>query len=292
MKKTLFTLSLLLAAGSAMAAEPTIELNGEVVDDSYYSSLSNRGNTVKVYDGEFKYVPSIEGGNDENVDGVVEQNEVIISNVKWLADVYGGVALNNMANNNSVTIENSGIGYITWVCGGYSRGNYGATGNTVTLRGNITFSASGETAVYGGKGGDNVVAGNTLILDNLNATGTLSTLKNFDALTFKVDTWENDATILTLTNAFTEYGDKGLTLTLDLTNCDLSAVNGNMTLLNSFGGNIEDITLNLIGVENEEKFTLSMQGTALVATYIIPEPTTVTLSLLALAGLAARRRRK
>ena len=61
--------------------------------------------------------------------------------------------------------------------------------------------------------------------------------------------------------------------------------------LSSMNWNTEGITVN--GLSEGDTFVWNEDGTALYLSHqSIPEPTTATLSLLALAGLAARRRRK
>ena len=55
---------------------------------------------------------------------------------------------------------------------------------------------------------------------------------------------------------------------------------------------LEDLTVTCVDKDGETKEMAVAYNNGAVVTTTIPEPTTATLSLLALAGLAARRRRK
>ena len=65
----------------------------------------------------------------------------------------------------------------------------------------------------------------------------------------------------------------------------------NESELSTMEWNTEELTVK--GLASGDSIAWNESGTALYLNHkIIPEPTTATLSLLALAGLAARRRRK
>ncbi len=73
------------------------------------------------------------------------------------------------------------------------------------------------------------------------------------------------------------------------------AQGGELTLKNGGKLTLGDFNASALTAGDVGKYKLVMEGSALkvqYAAYSIPEPTTATLSLLALAGLAARRRRK
>ena len=86
---------------------------------------------------------------------------------------------------------------------------------------------------------------------------------------------------------------EGSTLTI---NCNGQSTTVSMKFNGSITStiNLTDVCLDLTDIELSSSTvslasgTLALNGT----TYTIPEPATATLSLLALAGLAARRRRK
>ena len=87
---------------------------------------------------------------------------------------------------------------------------------------------------------------------------------------------------------FTTAIEKGVTYTLTVTGGDQAMTPtltwvGGEEALNSYKGNMNG---------NAALTTVVNPGTKVTETPAVPEPTTATLSLLALAGLAARRRRK
>ena len=88
---------------------------------------------------------------------------------------------------------------------------------------------------------------------------------------------------------FTTTIQKGVTYTLSVTGGDQAMTptltwDGGSETLASYKGNMNGNTANMAYALNPGTITIEVPN--------VPEPTTATLSLLALAGLAARRRRK
>ena len=164
----------------------------------------------------------------------------------------------------------------------YSNGTTNGTNNSIQLQQN----GSGELMVYTDKFTGSNVADNA---SNINL-GSVASLKGkvltlvFDAtgtsntLTAYVDGVAN-SDIITFTYA------EGVTASTALTGFQFGA---------AFGGSraSDSVTLDDIAVWNRALSAAEVASLPLTVAPAVPEPTTATLSLLALAGLAARRRRK
>lgn len=111
-----------------------------------------------------------------------------------------------------------------------------------------------------------------------------------------------DNTTFTLDGGLVDMADKNITLgdgvTINVQNMDTNGEDmvtlfRNIKTLTLSGSavNAETITLNINGVEQIATYDAET-GSIMVSASAIPEPTTATLSLLALAALAARRRRR
>lgn len=111
-----------------------------------------------------------------------------------------------------------------------------------------------------------------------------------------------DNTTFTLDGGLVDMADKNITLgdgvTINVLNMDTNGEDmvtlfRNIKTLTLSGSvvNDETITLNINGVEQIATYDAET-GSIMVSARAIPEPTTATLSLLALAALAARRRRR
>ena len=95
----------------------------------------------------------------------------------------------------------------------------------------------------------------------------------------------DDTTIATDTNLYIAGNStNGGTLTIDLTDSLTIAAKDNMTFSIEVAQGAEG--------NNSRGAFLGLDTVSFIGTMSVPEPTTATLSLLALAGLAARRRRK
>lgn len=210
-------------------------------------------------------------------------------------------------------------------CGGTGGTITGDT--TVSIKNAATSDYDGTIDKFTGtiSGGEkSVVKGTrTLSFDTATLRGTAfdtATISNFDAITLSS---LGGATELALTSSVLKVTGNSSTLqsiTMDIaSNLTLDSIEGdseNPFYLSLQGNNVDvsKLSVTLIGVTygdgvpldnvyilaNGITYTaeiawLDKQGTSrnlVVGTIIIPEPTTATLSLLALAALAARRRRK
>ncbi len=145
-----------------------------------------------------------------------------------------------------------------------------------------TISASKQWPVFGeikGNGtalrfGPYTNVNNTVSLDGVNVTKGTNNLVSVEA---------GETYTITLTKI-----GKDVTVAVN------GEISGYGTLADSVSGNITDIALggNTGSDYRINEVVHSISWTKLTVTPTVPEPTTATLSLLALAGLAARRRRK
>ncbi len=193
-----------------------------------------------------------------------------------------------------------------------------ATNGSVQLNGtdvknsNITADEvvlnSNTSLTIGGENGNSVAAAEievnnaTLSLEDAALVGT--------GITLNSGTIEilGDATVGTLTlnegnlvfagNYVLDLGGESLILgenaTITFSVDSINELAGNYTLFTNVDENstgLEDLTVKFVDAKGEEKEVAASYSNGDV-TLTVPEPTTATLSLLALAGLAARRRRK
>ncbi|MBR4311108.1 MAG: PEP-CTERM sorting domain-containing protein [Akkermansia sp.] len=107
----------------------------------------------------------------------------------------------------------------------------------------------------------------------------------------------NSGTIYIADNYIIDLGESDLVLSenvnIVLSVASLDNLEG-ITLFETTGNTtgLEDLTVTFVDKDGETKEMAVAYNNGAVVTTTIPEPTTATLSLLALAGLAARRRRK
>ena len=174
-----------------------------------------------------------------------------------------------------------------------------ASGNAMTVS-QLTLGAGSTITVGSAESHDNPLTLNTLIVEGEGATVNANL-----NLTNTTDLTLNAALTLGCT---VNLGDGGITLSGDLLdNFDLTT-EGSVTLFND----VEGVTVNGTAYTEPVAASIVFSNTALVdtdtlqytvsynadntvtlnVTTIVPEPATATLSLLALAALASRRRRK
>lgn len=190
--------------------------------------------------------------------------------------------------------------------------------NAVVNAGNITINWSQGMAYFGDTNSVTLNAGNNLIISTTNANinvnsftlnpGAVVTLSSVGDLGFGRDFTVNYGTFTAdshglfdaSTNMTGSLWANGKTVTLTGV-LDLTGVTGSGTVdiykskavSDTIHFNTEGLTV--IGAENVNFEIVTGSGVQLkydIPTPAVPEPTTATLSLLALAGLAARRRRK
>lgn len=131
---------------------------------------------------------------------------------------------------------------------------------------------------------DVTLSGNGSLTINVNTTST-STNQLWQGLTL-------DLTDSSLFKASHEYGTIQTVKVIDMTGQKLGY--GDVTL--DSGSTLGGLQANSVETEdalvNAGDYIITTDNTGVYVTYVTPEPTTATLSLLALAGLCARRRRK
>ncbi|MDO4752347.1 MAG: PEP-CTERM sorting domain-containing protein [Akkermansia sp.] len=189
-------------------------------------------------------------------------------------------------------------------------GNFHAGDYTLSLWvDTASLSTTGDTLLfaYSGSTGANKYGYNGIVWNGANGTITMGR-GNFTANNMAIawaDTDYSTSDALTLSESglvnltFAVTGASGAqTATIYVNGVEadtLASYNGNMN-----GGNAStemgcylntNVTYGSVGLTNE-KLTSAEQVISFAAPKIVPEPATATLSLLALAGLAVRRRRK
>lgn len=174
--------------------------------------------------------------------------------------------------------------------------------NTISIKERNNNSASMKIAVFENTSSDSLTLGNLLgVSAACSATTTAGTFTTFDfsSASITLDLSKNYAFIYVT-------ADSNITSADDITiggginaplaqrgvkvvkgaDLDLSELTGSAGYINNFGNYVKNYTTWLPDV----KFELTQTSTPVSPA--VPEPATATLSLLALAGLAARRRRK
>lgn len=282
MKKTL--IALLALAGLAAAGEVT------------YS------NTVTI--------------NADNVADVAGQALNVLAKPSTLIEVKETVSVTQIDGSGLASISSVGInvadGKIFTVTGNAKTQyqNWGGTYNAaITLGDNSQFNV-GETLYLGSKryAGDNGITQNSSITFGDGASMTLGTLYTVTAATGADVTNTNKSTLSITANfdsaTLSNLGDKSLVgtsysrnlitttngfLGFDVTTYELSSISGldalGYTMKKGLITSMDDLANGQYGLILTDNKVLSLVAKG------IPEPTTATLSLLALAGLAARRRR-
>lgn len=235
-----------------------------------------------VYGGGYR-----DGGNKTLVKG---DTNITLSGGIVTGNVYAGGQDDIINGNTNVTVLGTGTQVTGTVSGG---------GDNSTIAGdrnlNIGTNDTAAACALSIKDFDNLViaAGSeaTLTFSEANSQMTL------DNLALLVDS-DNESAKLTLNNiAFDSF-----TLIIELTDEQISSVGTTFTFssLSLEGVNLSDIETDVLFVDSQgnaistgsENVTYDNNTGSFTVTASIPEPTTATLSLLALAGLAARRRRK
>ncbi len=252
-----------------------------------------QGGYIAVYSGETE---TLKGGG--NVINIIDSTAVGIVQGSYVLD---GIAVGAIGGQNTITISNSSVAEVS---GGYvlSELSVDVTGNMIILEGNTQVQT-----LVGGEGGAyrpwadpviDITTGHTLKLKDFEGSIT-SSVTNFSAFAFEQSTWDVSGTILDLTGVTHDLS--GIDITFDLSPELIESVTPQTTMTLIAGLSSQDAIADLDTLNEKmgEDFELSWSGEEeawnLVVEKVsgtIPEPSTATLSLLALAGLAARRRRK
>ncbi len=134
---------------------------------------------------------------------------------------------------------------------------------------------------------------------------TFAGVSNYDTINLELTKWEDGATVLNLSDKGSVLNSLTLNVSIAEWNAEEFEAGKQMTLISGLSS--ASLVNTWISLDNSSTFSVDAAPTMglalsvkangdgtydLVATQAVPEPTTATLSLLALAGLAARRRRK
>lgn len=200
------------------------------------------------------------------------------------------LSTNSITLNGGKLVNNGGIGGVVTLAEGAESNvititdgelvNSGTIGSTINMTGGTLVAEAGsEIAGINATGGDIQVGGDFTMTGDLELGGDAELI--FDDMDSTINLGEYDVIF------------NGGSIALTLADADISEV-----VL--FSGAKEDTysgyEVTLLDAEGNSTGTAVMQynanGDVTLGTASVPEPTTATLSLLALAGLAARRRRK
>ena len=215
---------------------------GDSTSDKAYN------NTVNI-SGNAEVTNTIYGGYSQS--GSADENTVTISGGSISGNVYGGYSRSVSANNNTVNISGGTVGS---VYGGESISGQ-AHHNTVNISGGTVIGK-----VYGGwstrsSANDNeiIISGsadieNANLYGGYNASGTGNTLtidgwsdstqsvKNFNDIAFKNINWQNDRTVLTITNGNANDLDNTNIKTINIAGGSNINVGDKMNLIESENG--------------------------------------------------------
>ena len=224
------------SSGLGEAKDNIVIIDGGEVSNvfgGHSSNGSSSNNKVYIKGGTILQVIAGFSINRENSNNV-ENNTVYISGGKVTGDVYGGITYKGNAIGNNVIING---GKITgFVIGGYSE-NGNANNNKLIISGNADIT---NANLFGSNKSNGT--GNTLTIDGWN--GSTVSVNNFNDIAFKNIDWNNNESMLTITNQ-NNY-------TSDLTNTTIDTINiaggsninvgESMTLINGNISSIGDVT--------------------------------------------------
>ena len=197
------------SSGLGEAKDNIVIIDGGEVSNvfgGHSSNGSSSNNKVYIKGGTILQVIAGFSINRENSNNV-ENNTVYISGGKVTGDVYGGITYKGNAIGNNVIING---GKITgFVIGGYSE-NGNANNNKLIISGNADIT---NANLFGSNKSNGT--GNTLTIDGWN--GSTVSVNNFNDIAFKNIDWNNNESILTITNQ-NNY-------TSDLTNTTIDTIN-------------------------------------------------------------------
>ncbi|MEG2248488.1 MAG: PEP-CTERM sorting domain-containing protein, partial [Akkermansia sp.] len=149
--------------------------------------------------------------------------------------------------------------------------------------GNQIIMMGGSTVMLGASNSSNVV---TIVLGQNNLTTAAMTMTSGDTLSF-AGTWTLDLSQFTGAVEKTDYTFHIISLPNNSTLFNLTEFKG-FTITGNDNFTVKDSTAVLNELKNTGTVTLSYKGEP---TPVVPEPSTVTLTLVALTGLLLRRRR-
>lgn len=272
------------SAGTA-AANNKITMNGGQVKSLYGAEgkTTVSGNTVIMTGG--KVTSLLNGGHSTTAGAVVKENTVIVAgDCEISSNLYGGYSSHGDAKDNKVYLV--------------------GTGATATIEGGqYTGGALTMKNVYAGKvtEEDGESTGNSVDIygTGITVSGNVQSLQilNFNISQSQITGEYKDASMLTLTSYGMKLNDvtigiqdvdvqawtPGTTVTLVQAKKDITGIESGQEV-NIMSGNQVVAKGQLVLSNNDKTLSLSIPGS-------VPEPTTGTLGLLALAGLCIRRRK-
>ncbi len=258
--KLILTLVALMAAGAASAADVTV---------TTYTWVGT-GTT-----GSWSTAANWQGGNPGNYP--------VSNNNQWADDVI----FSDREANNTLTVTSTGNGNNPLSVRSIDIGNNVAV--KVDVGSDKQQNVYLESITLGAGATFQVTSGNSIGFEkdmtlNYEIFGSAAGYVEFDGMT---RLWGNNHTI-TMIGTLSADAFAGQALTIDLLKLDVNEAAG--IDASSFRFNTE--RLDVSAVQGASIVKTYQDGVYTVSIQVVPEPATATLSLLALAGLATRRRRK
>ncbi|MBQ8517146.1 MAG: PEP-CTERM sorting domain-containing protein [Akkermansia sp.] len=267
---------------------------------------------------QYKGNDSLTIKGDLTVNGALSVHPTNSVNVSGTTTLNGGTTVSQLTGSAKLTTDKLVInGHTKLIAGSGSSGSVVANevevNHTLTLISGSSIATSDETAgiMTVGEGGHVWQQGGTVELATLVDGGAMTMYSgSFDSLelldgelNIRGDISTGDLILdggeVNFLGAYTlDLGGNDLILgdnvIITLSVATLEDITGSYTLFKNLGSNSTD-TKNLMIELTDGTASKSVQASYINGTFsvaAVPEPTTATLSLLALAGLAARRRRK
>ena len=200
-----------------------------------YSSRSAYNNIVNIRGGSV--TGNVFGGDSGN--SVAHHNIISISGGSVKGNVYGGYSNKGTANNNIVNISGGTVGSdkeSVNVYGGWSPSG-SAKDNQIIIRGSANIT---NANLFGYDDYGTNATGNTLIIDGW--SDSTQSVKNFNDIAFKNIDWQNDGTVLTITNGNAKDLDNTNIKTIHIAGGSNINVGESMTLINGNISSIGDVT--------------------------------------------------
>ncbi len=289
------------AGGSKCSVDGNVNITVKgdaVVKGNIYAGARNTygqigGSCIKIEGGEVTGNIFAGGSWDATATRTLGDTEIILSGGKVTGNIYAAGDRDIVMGNTYVTILNNGtqLSEGSIVSGGGINGaevqgtrylNIGTTDIETTC--SLTIADFDELIITGGSEATlNATPQATLTLENITLLTTTDTTEHTITLNLNGISTEKLTIAIQFTTADTELNDYTITLICD--ELDTTELTTEIILIDAQGNKISDtdVQFSESAIEGGTQFTV-------VAS--IPEPTTATLSLLALVGLAMRRRRK
>lgn len=289
------------AGGSKCSVDGNVNITVKgdaVVKGNIYAGARNTygqigGSCIKIEGGEVTGNIYAGGSWDTTATRTLGDTEIILSSGKVTGNIYGAGNRDIVEGNTHVTFLGNGteLSEGSIVSGGGINGaevlgtrylNIGTTDIETTC--SLTIADFDELIITGGSEATlNATPQATLTLENITLLTTTDTTEHTITLNLNGISTEKLTIAIQFTTADTELNDYTITLICD--ELDTTELSTEIILIDAQGNKISDtdVQFSESAIEGGTQFTV-------VAS--IPEPTTATLTLLALAGLAMRRRRK